>query len=474
MDFVPVENRPETEIMVNMVLRGKTFSGIETRRLTKDGRQIEVSISGAVYLDNQGQVQGSVITLQDITQRKLNEEKLRYIAYHDTLTGLPNRKSFYERLEDNLLQTSRSGKNRLWALLFLDLDRFKNINDSLGHDVGDLLLKEAAERIMGCLRKTDHVFRLGGDEFTVILTRLSKDIDAARVAQKLLKAIAEPFHIRGLELFVTASLGISVYPTDGQVVETLVRNADTAMYAAKKEANQYRFFTEEMNQKALKRMQLETSLRSAAAQNELFLHYQPLVNGSQKIIGVEALVRWQHPELGLIPPEEFIPIAEETGLIFSLGRWILKKACLQAKRWQEAGFDHFFLAINLSPRQFRHQDLVQTVADVLAETGLEAERLKLEVTESSVMESPEEAIAKMNKLSALGVSFSIDNFGTGYSLLNYLKRFPVDTLKIDSSFVRDAAQNSDYDEVIKTIIAMAGNLKMETLAEGVETEEQEE
>jgi diguanylate cyclase (GGDEF)-like protein/PAS domain S-box-containing protein len=471
LDFVPVENWPETAIMIQMVKRGETFSGIETRRLTKDGRVIDVSISGGIYVDSKGHCQGSVVTLQDITVRKLTEEQLRFIAYHDPLTGLPNRKSFYERLEELLNQSGRDA-GHCFGLLFLDLDRFKYINDTLCHDVGDLLLKQVGYRLEDNLRKTDHVFRLGGDEFTIILSSLSHDFDAAKVAEKLLEVIAQPYQIKGHLLYVSTSIGISIYPADGKTVEALVRNADTAMYEAKKDENRYRFFTAEMNNKALLRLQMENLLRVALDKDQFTLHYQPLVDDGRGIVGVEALLRWSSPELGEVGPELFIPVAEETGLIVSLGEWVLNQACRQVKAWQEAGRADLYVAVNLSPRQFRHKGLVQTIARILGETGLAPACLKLEVTESSVMENPEEAIAKMRHLHSLGLRFAIDDFGTGYSSLSYLKRFPVETLKIDRSFVQELASSSDDEEIVKTIIAMARNLNIETLAEGVETDEQ--
>ena len=472
LDFVPPENRPEMWEIIEKVKHGRSFSGLETRRLTKNGEIVDVSISGAVFMDSQGRPLGSVMTLQDITERKKAEEELRYVAYHDLLTGLPNRKSFYLRLEDMVIQSRRRGEKETWALLFLDLDRFKHINDTLGHDVGDQLLQAVAQRVRSCLRDSDHMFRLGGDEFTVILTFLTRGLDVARVAQKIRKEVAKPYQIEGLEVFTSASIGISVYPNDGRDVEVLMKNADMAMYAAKEEGVGYRFFTAEMNRRALERMQLESNIRKALDRQEFVLFYQPVVGPDDRILGMEALVRWEHPELGLVPPSKFITVAEETGAIEPLGRWVLDTACRQATILHKKGYQDLFVTVNLSPRQFKDVDLLDSVIKTLDETGLPPTALKLEITESCVMDDPEEAIEKMKALRDMGIGFSIDDFGTGYSSLSYLKRFPIDTLKIDRSFVMESLTNRDDQEIIRTIISMAQNLRIQTVAEGVESKEQ--
>ncbi len=473
IDFVPQENQPETTVFMEHIQKGASFSGVETRRFTKNGGLVDVSISGAVFFDTDGKPEGYVNTLQDITERRKKDEELRYIAYHDVLTGLPNRKSFYMCIDDLLQHSSRRKSDRAWALMFLDLDKFKQVNDALGHDTGDLLLKGVADRLKDCLRETDHLFRLGGDEFTVILTNLNRDIDVARVARKILESIIHRFHFNGHEIFTSTSIGISVFPNDGWDVEGLVKNADMAMYAAKENGGSaYQFFTEEMNRKALHRMKMESSLRKALDQNELLLYYQPLVNKANRIMGMEALLRWHHPELGLILPDDFIRITEETGIIVPVGRWVLQTACTQTKRWHDMGFSDLFVAVNLSARQIQEADFEQMVIDIIDESGLPPESLKLEVTETSVIQNPEVCIAKMRTLRAKGVSFSIDDFGTGYSSLSYLKRFPIDALKIDRSFISDAMNSKGDQEIIKTIIAMARNLKIDAVAEGVETQEQ--
>ncbi|BBO66172.1 hypothetical protein DSCA_01020 [Desulfosarcina alkanivorans] len=473
IDFVPEENRPETNEFMSHIQQGVSFSGVETKRITKYGQLVDVSISGAVFFDTDGKPEGFVNTLQDISERRKKDEELRYVAYHDMLTGLPNRKSFYMCLDDLLQQSSRRNSDRAWALMFLDLDKFKQINDALGHDTGDQLLQGVAARLKGCLRETDHLFRLGGDEFTVILTNLGRDIDVARVARKILKSIARPFCFNSNEIFTSTSIGISVFPNDGWDVEGLVKNADMAMYVAKDNGGSgYRFFTEEMNRKALHRMKMESSLRKALDRNELMLYYQPLVNEDNRILGMEALLRWRHPELGLILPDDFIRITEETGIIVPVGRWVLQTACVQTKRWHDMGYSDLFVAVNLSARQIQESDFEQMVIDIIEESGLPPRYLKLEVTESSVIQNPEVCIAKMKTLRARGITFSIDDFGTGYSSLSYLKRFPIDALKIDRSFISDAMNSKGDQEIIKTIIAMARNLKIDAVAEGVETEAQ--
>ena len=455
--------------------RGGIFSGVETQRYNKAGDLVDVSISGAVFMEANGKPRGSIITLQDITERRRKDEELRFVAYHDTLTGLPNRKSFYMRLDDLLQHSSRRRSDRTWALMFLDLDKFKQVNDSLGHDIGDWLLKSVAERLKGCLRETDHLFRLGGDEFTIILTNLGRDIDVANVTRKILAAIKQPFVFNGQEIFTSTSIGISVFPNDGWDLEGLVKNADMAMYTAKNSGgNDYRFFTEEMNSKALHRMKMENSLRKALEHGELLLYYQPLVDRGNRIVGMEALLRWQHPELGLIMPADFIRISEETGIIVPMGRWVLETACAQAKRWHDMGFDDLFISVNLTARQLNEPDFEQMVLEVLEKSGLPTQSLNLEVTESNMIQDPDTCISKMKNLRDKGITFSIDDFGTGYSSLVYLKRFPIDSLKIDRSFISESMKNKGDREIVKTIIGMAHNLNIGATAEGVETEAQKD
>jgi diguanylate cyclase (GGDEF)-like protein len=436
---------------------------------------VDVSISGAILFDDDHRPEGYILTLQDITERRKKDAELRFVAYHDSLTGLPNRKSFYMRLDDLLQHSSRRRSDRSWALMFLDLDKFKQINDTLGHETGDWLLKSVADRLKGCLRETDHLFRLGGDEFTIILTNLGRDIDVARVTRKILNSINQAFVFDNHEIFTSTSIGISVFPNDGWDVEGLVKNADMAMYAAKDSGgNDYRFFTEEMNSKALHRMKMENSLRKALDRDELLLYYQPLVDRTNRIVGMEALLRWEHPEMGLILPADFIRISEETGMIVAIGRWVMETACTQTKRWHDMGFDGLFVSVNMTARQFREPDFEKMVIDILRQSGLPPRCLNLEITESNMIQDPENCIAKMEALRARGISFSIDDFGTGYSSLSYLKRFPIDSLKIDRSFISDSMRNKDDREIVKTILAMAHHLNIDAMAEGVETKAQKD
>ncbi len=477
-EFMPSDQVRDDSSLLERVGRGETVSGVESVRLTKDGRRLSVALSEAGFLDEEGELKGVVSTIQDITERKKNEAEVRFIAYHDTLTGLPNRKSFYECLEDELIKSDfrargerRSNPGESWALLFMDLDKFKNVNDTLGHDAGDELLRIVGGRIKRCLRREDHLFRLGGDEFTIILSNLARERDSARVAEKIRKSVSLPLSIKGNELHISASIGISVYPDDGRNVETLVKNADMAMYAAKDTGQGYHFFTEEMNRAVLERMKLESGLRSALYENQFEIHYQQLVDKSHRIVGAEALLRWRHPEMGLVSPAKFIPVAEENGAIVPIGKWVLHTACRQARVWYDMGYEAFYVAVNLSSRQFSEPDLIEMVEEVLETSALPPHCLRLEVTESGIMKNPQKASKTMLELRERGIRFAIDDFGTGYSSLSYLKQFPVDALKIDRSFVKDSLTNKDDREIIKTIIAMAGSLEMSTVAEGVESRE---
>src|ERR1051325_506957 len=415
---------------------------------------------------------GIVIVVRDISERTYAEEQIKHLAYHDALTGLPNRLLFKDRLTVALSHAQRDG-SRL-AVLFLDLDRFKVINDSLGHNIGDQLLQAVAARVQSCVRESDTVARLGGDEFTLLLPNLNRSEDAAPVAQKLLEAVRYPFHIEGREFFITTSIGVSLYPEDGLDAETLIKNADTAMYQAKEQGrDNYQLFNAFINARALQRIALEHGLRRALVNDELAVHYQPIFDfRSGRITGMEALLRWNHPEMGSIPPGMFIPLAEANGVMVPIGMWAMRAACMQARQWHLAGFKNLSLAVNLSVCQLQQPDLVQRVREILEETQIQARMLELEITESSAMQSPETSVRTLYELKKLGVRISLDDFGTGHSSLSYLKRFPIDTLKIDQSFVRDITTDPDTASIVSAIIAMARSLRLKVIAEGVEFSEQ--
>jgi diguanylate cyclase (GGDEF)-like protein/PAS domain S-box-containing protein len=414
-------------------------------------------------------IEGTAI---DISERKRAEEQVKHLAFHDPLTNLPNRLLFNDRLTLAVAQAHRH--NQRLAVLFLDLDRFKVINDSLGHSIGDELLRQVAERIQEYVREGDTVARLGGDEFTLLVPGISAEDDAAKIARKICEAIRDPFWIDGRELFVTTSVGVSVYPSDGHDAETLVRNADSAMYRAKEQGrDNYQLYTPAMNAKAVERLSLESRLRQAIANDELELHFQPFIDlRTAELLGAEALIRWRHPELGLIPPGEFIPLAELSGLIVPIGEWVLRTACAEARKWHKKGFSHLTVSVNLSSRQFQQNDLVNQVTNALQETGLEADKLDLEITESNAMQNAEHSINTLWGLKKRGVRISMDDFGTGYSSLNYLKRFPIDRIKLDQSFVRDLPSDKDDAAIAMAVIAMGRSLELVVIAEGVETEEQ--
>jgi diguanylate cyclase (GGDEF)-like protein len=398
--------------------------------------------------------------------------QLHHLALHDTLTRLPNRSLLEDRITHSITSSERSGKR--FALMFIDLDRFKTINDSLGHHYGDKLLQGVAERLTSGLRAEDTVARLGGDEFVVLLAEISTPTAAGSVAQKLLDALALPMDIEGQQQSVSGSIGISIYPEDGTTLRELMSNADSAMYHAKKVGRgNHQFFAPEMNAAAGARLQLEQALRLALERKEFELHYQPKVDvASGEVMAMEALVRWRSPTRGLVPPYEFISVVEEIGLIIPLGAWVLRAACEQNQAWQDAGLARLRVAVNLSAYQFRQKDLPEFVAGVLEQTGLAGQYLELEVTESVVMHNPQEAVRILEQLSAQGIHISVDDFGTGYSSLSYLKQFRLDTLKIDRSFVRDINSDADDAAIVRSVIALAHSLRLQVIAEGVETAEQ--
>ena len=405
--------------------------------------------------------------------RKRAEATVEHQAHYDLLTNLPNRNTFRDRLTVALAQTGRNRK--MLGVLFVDLDRFKTIVDTLGHTIGDRLLRGVAERLRASLEDGDTLARMGGDEFVILLPQIARADRAVRVAQRVLDAIKPPFQFDQHELHITMSIGITLYPYDGEDADTLLKNADTALYRAKEQGrNNYQLYTPAMNARAFERLALENSLRKAIERREFLLHYQPQVHmKTGVIVGVEALVRWQHPDLGLVYPAEFISIAEETGLITQLGEWVLRTACAQNKAWQKAGLPPMTVAVNLSARQFQQQDLVDTVARILKETGLDAKWLEMEITEGIAMQNADYTNVLLRGLKAMGVKISLDDFGTGYSSLSYLKKFPIDTLKIDQSFVRDLTSDPNDEAIANAVIVLAHSLKLNVVAEGVETPEQE-
>lgn len=404
----------------------------------------------------------------DTSENKAQAERLEFLARHDPLTNLPNRLALDAHL-DAILDGAVPGINRM-ALLIIDLDHFKTINDSLGHHAGDRLLSELARRLGGQMDHTKRLFRLGGDEFVVVIDRLFSEETVIELVNRLVRVIGDPCDIDGHVLHSTPSIGISLYPEDGRDAQALIRNADTAMYYAKANGrNNYKFFTEPMNAAANKRLHLESELWSALAENQLILHYQPQIDLlSGKVVGVEALVRWRHPVRGLIPPAEFIPVAEECGLILPLGHWVLLTACRQVKSWLEAGIDMGEMAVNISAHQFRQPEFIASVQAILAETGLPAGRLELEITESTIMHGVDEAIQTFAQLKAMGVKLAIDDFGTGYSSLAYLRRFPLDRLKIDRSFLADVDTDPDAASLVTSIVLLGRSLGLQLVAEGVE------
>lgn len=448
---------------------GSPGPAYELEIVRKDGSHFPATILGApALIDGRP---ASVGTLLDISVQKAAEQRIRELADYDVLTGLPNRRLLRERFVQ-LVAAAERDKEEL-AVIFLDLDHFKRVNDSLGHSVGDDLLCEVARRLDSVVRRVDTLARLGGDEFIFAMPGFHSAA-AADVARRLIDVFSRPFEVGGHELTVTPSLGISIFPHDGYDLETLLRNADTAMYQAKEIGrNAFRFYSSEMNSKSLDRLLMESNLRRALSQNEFVLHYQPLVNlESGLIVGVEALIRWLHPELGLIMPDRFIHIAEETGLINPIGDWVLCEACRQAQARVEQGLPAMAMAVNVAPVQFRQSGFIEVVAGALATSGLEPGRLELELTERTVMHDADINMGTLSALHRMGVELSLDDFGTGYSSLAYLKRFPVGKLKIDRSFVNDLETDPDDWAIASTIVSMGRSLRMTVLAEGVEKAEQ--
>jgi len=469
LDLVVPEQRAMLAEQLRRRAAGEPGKAYEITALRKDGSSFPARIVGTPVIING--LAASVGTLVDISEHKAAEKRIRELADFDALTGLPNRRLLRDRFAQMVAVAERE-RSEL-AVIFLDLDHFKRINDSLGHSVGDELLCAVSERLSTVIRKVDTLARLGGDEFIFALPGLQA-APAAEVARRLLEVCASPFTVGGHDLTITPSLGISLYPRDGEDLEALLRNADTAMYKAKELGrNGFQFYSSEMNMATLEHLLMESSLRRGLTNNEFILHYQPLVcMNSGRIIGVEALIRWLHPELGLIMPDRFIKVAEDTGLINPLGDWVLCEACRQAMVWQEAGLPAVTMAVNVAPVQFRQAGFVEEVAGALASSGLEASLLELELTERTVMHDAEINLGTLSSLNRMGVELALDDFGTGYSSLAYLKRFPVGKLKIDRSFVRDLESDADDQAIASTIVLMGHNLRLQVLAEGVESADQ--
>jgi diguanylate cyclase (GGDEF)-like protein/PAS domain S-box-containing protein len=438
----------------------------------RDGVETPIEDSAAPIHDRRGHVIGAVMVFHDVSALRAAALRMSYLAQHDSLTDLPNRVLLTDRLTQSICLAERSGHKV--GLLFLDLDGFKHINDCLGHTVGDRLLRTVAQCLRLCVRSSDTVSRLGGDEFVIMLSQISHARDAAYIADKVLQAIREPRHLGEHDLHLTASIGIVSYPDDGANAEMLLRNADFAMYQAKDAGrDNYQFFKPELNLRALERQSLQGSLRQALQHQEFVLHYQPKLSlQTGAIRGVEALIRWRHPQTGLMPPAQFIPVAEESGLIVPIGRWVLREACRQARAWQDAGIAPLTVAVNISSVELRAKGFIAGLRASLTETGLDPDRLELELTETFLMQDSLATAAVLEAIRNLGVRLALDDFGTGFSCLSYLKRFPIDTLKIDRSFVRDLATDADNAGIVKAVINMGKSLHMRVVAEGVETREQ--
>jgi diguanylate cyclase (GGDEF)-like protein/PAS domain S-box-containing protein len=483
------EDRPALQESMHRLLKTGEFSGQVVRLHRPDGSLRYAQLQGLGRFDAIGTITQLSGTIQDVSEIKEAEQRIRYLAYYDGTTGLPNRQFFMERLQQALVDAKRY--HRQLGVLSLDLDQFKRINDTLGHTAGNELLLAVSRRLSEVVRANDTlahddtdealahdgrgtVARLGGDEFSLLITELAHYHDAAKVGRRLLEELRMPFRVAGQEVFVSASLGLALYPLDGEDAESLVKNAGAAMHFAKDQGrDNYQFYSRAMNSTALEKLAMEAQLRRALERDELVLYFQPKIRATTgEIVGLEALIRWQHPELGLVPPSQFIPLAEETGLIVPIGEWVLHSACRQNRLWQQAGHPPVHVAVNIASPHFRQGALSDSVAAALQDSGLDPGWLELEVTESMLMQSVDTTLATLFKLKDRGVRLAIDDFGTGYSSLSYLKRFPLDTLKIDRSFVKDLPRDAEDAAIAKAIIAMAHSLKLEVVAEGVESAEQ--
>lgn len=469
--IMPPERYGERAQIMQAILKGEELRHFETTRLRKDGSQIYVSLTASPILAADGKIIGNSVIARDVTERRKMEAIIQHQAHHDTLTDLPNRQLFMDFLDRELAQARRN-ETRL-ALLFLDLNGFKQINDTMGHNCGDRLLQEVAHRLRGCIRESDIVARLGGDEFTVLVPDVSHSDDIGIVLKKILGVFERPFMLDDVAVDSSTSIGVCLFPDDGENSEELIKKADIAMYDAKGSGkNAYQFYNAEINARTMKRQQTEGFLRQAVGKGELELLFQPLVcSATRAIIGAEALLRWRHPEQGLLDPDQFLAIAEDSGAIIPIGEWVLRNACEQTRAWNEKG-NPLSVSVNLSNRQFHQSNLVERTARILAETGLKAQQLEFEVTEQTIMADIDYSLRSMRSLTEMGVTLAIDNYGCGSSSLHWIKKMPTHRVKIDKSFIKNMLNEPDDLAVVNAVIAMSHNLKMEVVANGVETEEQ--
>ena len=473
VDFFPAFGEQSIQEILTRVLNGETISIGETAYVASGTeKQGWISASYRPQIDGNGHVTGVIGRVLDLSDRKRTEQQMEYQAYHDALTGLANRRLFQEHLTLALALAAR--KRRPVAVLFLDLDHFKVVNDSLGHTLGDALLREIATRLRSSVREGDVVARVGGDEFTIVLQELEKKEDAAAMAQRVLRIVAEPIDVDGQRLYVTTSIGIAVHPDDGEDAETLLKNADNAMYRAKAVGrNTYEMSTQELSRSMQERLTLESGLHQAMERNEFEVYYQPQIDiRSMRIVGMEALLRWRHPDRGLMTPSNFLSVAEERGFIVLIGDWVLRTALNQARSFRDMGFHDFRVAVNLSARQFRELSLVDSIENAIEQSRLEPSSLELEITESVAMENIDMTLKVLERLRRTGISIAIDDFGMGHSSLSYLKRFPIDCLKIDRNFVEDLPDRFEDAAIVRSVIELAQGLNLRVVAEGVETKPQ--
>jgi diguanylate cyclase (GGDEF)-like protein/PAS domain S-box-containing protein len=468
-EITPPEYHHFDDDAAEKVIAFGSCTPFEKEFIRRDGSRVPVLFGATMVEEQSSQILCFVI---DLSHNKQAQERLNHLAYHDALTDLPNQGLFKDRLKQAIALSRRS--DQMQAVLLLNLDRFKQINDSLGYTAGDRMLQSVAQRLTSCVRDSDTVARFGGDEFAVLLTPIPRPQDAANTARAIKEVLDQAFIHEEQELFISSSIGISLYPYDGRDTPTLLKSAGTALERAKEQGgNNYQFYTSGRTTNALKQLVLESNMRPGLERGEFFIEYQPQVDiRNFQMLGMEALARWQHPVLGLLYPAEFIQLAEDSGLIIAIGDWVMRAACQQNRTWQDAGLEPMRLSVNFSARQFQQSKFVSTVAEILNETRLEPEWLELELTEGSIMKDPEEAIEKLLELRMMGIKIAIDDFGTGYSSLSYLKRFPIDTLKIDKSFVRDVCTDPDDASIVRAIITLGHALDLTVVAEGVETQDQ--